>query len=109
SDEEIDALVAGFQRIAGVTIRNVSQPASAIALKAYDQPIELAVKDDKGNVVGSRLVRDAVSEAEFLFDTINCNKCHLPKGSPGADPQEGGISPPFKVVANTLQREYVRT
>ena len=109
SDEEIDALVAGFQRLAGVSIRNVSQPASTVALQPYDTPLELAVRDDKGNVVGSRLVRDAVSEAEFLFDTINCNKCHLPKGSPGADPQEGGVSPPFKVVAHTLQRGYVAT
>jgi cbb3-type cytochrome oxidase cytochrome c subunit/mono/diheme cytochrome c family protein len=109
SDAEIDALVAGFQRLAGVTIRNTLQPESGIALRRYEQPLEIVVRDDQGGVLESRRVRDMVGEAEFLFDTINCNKCHLPKGSPGADAQDGGVAPPFKTIAGTLHRGYVAT
>jgi hypothetical protein len=48
-----------------------------------------------------------VEEAEFLFDTINCNKCHLPKGTPGSDLTDGGVAPPFQLAARRLGRDWV--
>lgn len=109
SEEEADALVAGFQRLAGVQVRNRPAGTSTIGARPYADPVEIVVRDGQGQVAATRTVHDAVEEAEFLFDTINCNKCHLPKGSPGADPQDGGVAPPFKVVAGTLHREYVNS
>jgi len=105
--EEADALVAGFQRLSGIAVRNRYQPESTLAGRQYGQPLEMVVTDDQGKVVGSRTVRGAVEEAEYLFDTINCNKCHLPKGSPGSDPTDGGVAPPFDLSERRLGREWV--
>lgn len=104
---EADALVAGFQRLAGVTYRVTPQPASGIAARIYAAPVEIQVTDASGKTVAARTVSDAVEEAEFLFDTINCNKCHLPKGSPGSDPTDGGVAPPLKYAQQRLGREWV--
>lgn len=104
---EADALVAGFQRLAGLTYRVNPQPASGLEGREYLTPVEIAVTDASGQTVAARTVRSAVEEAEFLFDTINCNKCHLPKGSPGSDPTDGGVAPPFKHSAQRLGREWV--
>ncbi len=104
---EADALVAGFQRLAGQTFRVNPQPASKLEGREYLTPVEIAVADSKGATVAARTVRNAVEEAEFLFDTINCNKCHLPKGSPGADPVDGGVAPPLKYAGQRLGREWV--
>jgi|GEM_PF-2369779 len=108
NSEEADALVAGFQRLAGIGMRNRYQPESALAGRDYARPLELVVTDDQGKVTDSRPIRSAVEEAEFLFDTINCNKCHLPKGSPGADKDEGGVAPSFQLAARRLGRDWVK-
>jgi cbb3-type cytochrome oxidase cytochrome c subunit len=107
TDEEADALVAGFQRLAGIKIRNRYQQDSGIAGRTYKEPVRIVVKDDTGREVAAREVRDAVAEAEFLFESINCNKCHLPLGSPGADPKDGGVSPPFRLAKERLNRAWV--
>ncbi len=105
--EEADALVAGFQRLAGIELRNRYQPESSLAGRDYAKPLDLVVTDDQGKVTDSRPIRGAVEEAEFLFDTINCNKCHLPKGTPGSDLTDGGVAPPFQLAARRLGRDWV--
>jgi cytochrome c2 len=107
SMEEADALVAGFQRLAGIQVRNRYQPESSLTGRTYAKPLEMVVTDDQGRVASTRTVRSAVEEAEFLFDTINCNKCHLPKGTPGSDPTDGGVAPPFELTARRLGRDWV--
>jgi hypothetical protein len=107
NDQEADALVAGFQRLAGIKIRNRYDPESSLAGREYAEAVEIQVRDGSGAVTATRSVRDAASEAEFLFDTINCNKCHLPKGSPGADPNDGGVAPPLQLAARRLSKAWV--
>ena len=51
--------------------------------------------------------RDYVAEGKALFDQINCNKCHLPKGSPGADPKDGGVAPSFSHASERLRYDWV--
>ena len=48
-----------------------------------------------------------VEQAKSLFETINCNKCHLPKGSPGADPTDGGVAPSFSHSGERLRYDWV--
>jgi cytochrome c2 len=56
----------------------------------------------------SRLDAEGVAQAKGLFDAINCNKCHLPKGTPGADPQDGGVAPSFALARERLRAVWVR-
>lgn len=103
NDMEADALVAGFQRLAGIQIRNRYDPDSTLAGRSYAEPLEIRVTNSDGGLVEARTVRDAVGEAEFLFDTINCNKCHLPRGTPGADP----VAPPLALAGKRLSKAWV--
>jgi cytochrome c2 len=102
NDEEAEALVRYFARLGGNRLTVRPQPDSRLAGRLYERPVDIAVKD------ASHAVPGAVEEAELLFETINCNACHIPKGTPGADPEQGGVAPPFALSSQRLRRDWVR-
>ena len=106
NDAEILALVKYFKRLGGRDRgMGTYQPGSRLADLVYDEPIALTCKQDH---VDLGVVRDGVEEAEALFDRINCNKCHLPKGWPGMPPDDGGVAPSFSHSADRLRHQWVR-
>ncbi len=112
TDEEASALVDYFERLAGRADRTATdlddQPLSDAP---YAEPIPLSVeaKDPEGKPVKHEFaVKSLREETKALFDTANCNRCHLPKGTPGADPNEGASAPPFTLAGRRLRREWVR-
>ncbi|MDJ0974922.1 MAG: hypothetical protein QNJ98_10720 [Planctomycetota bacterium] len=114
SDAETNALVRYFKRITGRD-RNMGayNPGSKLLEGKYLEggynadgtPITLTCKKD-GHDIGP--IYNAVDEARLLFETINCNKCHLPKGAPGADPKDGGVAPSFEHTRERLRHQWVR-
>jgi mono/diheme cytochrome c family protein len=107
SDAEVSALVDYFKRLAGRSDRLSSDPEDVPLSDApYPEPVTVTVgtSDAKREVT----VRNQREEAAALFRAINCDKCHLPKGTPGADPNEGASAPPFTLAARRLQRAWVR-
>ena len=87
SDAEAGALARYFVRLAGRD--------QALAMP---RPDSLLDRPGRPNYV---------DEAKQLFETINCNKCHLPKGSPGADPADGGVAPSFSHASERLRFDWV--
>jgi cbb3-type cytochrome oxidase cytochrome c subunit/mono/diheme cytochrome c family protein len=65
----------------------------------YDKPVALTVKNPDRTFTFS----NQVEEAKALFDTVGCVKCHLKKGTPGADPKEGASAPPFVLAHDRLR------
>ncbi len=107
NDDEAIALANYFLRLAGSDQRMViPQPGSRLEGVEYDQPVKLECRKNVGDVHG--VVSNAVEEARTLFNVINCNKCHLPKGMPGADPNDGGVAPSFGHSAERLRHAWVR-
>jgi mono/diheme cytochrome c family protein len=107
SDEEVAALVDYFKRVAGRSDRLSSDPEDApLPDTPYPEPVTITVgtADARRDVT----VRSLREEAALLFETVNCNKCHLPKGTPGADPNEGASAPPFTLSGRRLQRPWTR-
>lgn len=74
---------------------------------SYPEPLVITVKDPQGKVPDRVFtVRNQVEEAKALFDTVNCVKCHLRKGTPGADPKEGASAPPFALAHDRLRNGW---
>jgi cytochrome c551/c552 len=106
NDAEILALVKYFKRLGGRDRgMGTYQPGSRLADLVYDEPIALTCKQDN---VDLGVVRDGVEEAEALFNRINCNKCHLPKGWPGLAEGDGGVAPSFEHSEERLRHQWVR-
>jgi cytochrome c2 len=105
---EAAALVAYFQRVAGDVVGLQYQPETTLSTTPYPEPLTFRVKEADGTE-REVVARDQVSEARALFDAIGCNKCHLPRGAPGADPTDGGVAPSFEHSRTRLQRDWVRT
>ena len=105
SDAEAEALARYFIRLAGrETSLILPRPSSRLAGHRYDEPLTVKCEKD-GHEIGP--ITGYVDEARRLFETINCNKCHLPKGSPGADPKEGGVAPSFSHAPERLRHMWV--
>ena len=111
NDEEATALVRYFIRLGGRD-RNLITPNPDSILKGRSfvdparYPGQMIKSEHDGSSIGP--VHDAVTEARLLFDTINCNKCHLPLGTPGADPNDGGVAPSFELSSERLRQQWVR-
>jgi hypothetical protein len=104
SDEEANALVKMFLALAGRPEALSFDPADApLSEAAYAQAATVTGKKDAPPMT----VGNAVAEAQALFDTMACVKCHLPPGTPGADPNEGGSAPPFTLAGPRLRREWI--
>jgi mono/diheme cytochrome c family protein len=102
SDEEANALVDYFLALAGRSSRLWTDPAAqALDETPYASPATIKVRDK------TLTVANELEEAKLLFDTFNCVKCHLPKGTPGADPNEGASAPPFTLSRARLRRDWV--
>jgi len=102
SDEEAHALVDYFLALAGRRDRLWSDADDApLDDTPYAQPVTV---DVKGAPVTFHSLRD---EAKALFEAFNCAKCHLAKGTFGADPEEGGVAPPFTLSGPRLHRDWV--
>lgn len=112
SDEEVNALVDYFKRLAGRSERMTTDLDDApLADTPYAQPVAMTV--DAFDATGKKTkkeftVRSLRDETRALFDALACNRCHLPKGTPGADPNEGASAPPFTLAERRLRREWVR-
>ncbi|MCA9317856.1 MAG: c-type cytochrome, partial [Planctomycetes bacterium] len=105
SDDEARALATYFVRLAGEDASILMpQEDSPLAGHRFESPLTLEATATRP-AVGP--LTSWVDEARALFDTINCNKCHLPKGSPGADPQDGGVAPSFSLAAERLRTSWV--
>lgn len=111
SDEEVSALVDYFQALAGRKDRLDTDPEDApLDATPYPEPVSIKVKvkqPDGSNAERELVVRSQVEEAKALFETLNCVKCHLPKGTPGADPNEGASAPPFTLARERLRRAWI--
>jgi cbb3-type cytochrome oxidase cytochrome c subunit/mono/diheme cytochrome c family protein len=107
TDEEALALVDYFAALAERADRLSTDPEDAPLPSApYESPVTIDYE-----VAGQRrqvVVGNLVEETQALFETMNCNRCHLAKGTPGADPNEGGIAPPFTLAGARLRRDWVR-
>lgn len=105
ADEEAMALARYFLRLAGPDVPTIlPQPDSKLAGHRYPEPITIPAEGERpaiGPITGW------LDEARGLFETINCNKCHLPKGTPGADPNDGGVAPSFSLSAERLRHLWV--
>ena len=102
SDEEASALVDYFLALAGRKDRNWSDLEDApLDDTPYPQPVTVDVKGVPVTVTSPR------DEAKALFEAFNCAKCHLAKGTFGADPEEGGVAPPFTLSGPRLRRDWV--
>jgi mono/diheme cytochrome c family protein len=111
SDAEASAVVKYFGHVSRRA--EFVQDAQDVPLsdKPYDKPVEIDVKgsDAQGKETNKHLVlRNEIEEAKALFDTMNCVKCHLPRGTPGADPNDGGTAPLLAIAGKRLQRAWVR-
>lgn len=112
SDAEVDALVRYFVRLAGRE-QSLFIPTPDSGLVGREAQYEtggepgLTLTAPGGQDIGP--VYSAVEEAKLLFEAINCNKCHLPKGWPGVDPSEGGVAPSFEHSPERLRWIWVRT
>ena len=111
SDEETAALVDYFQVVAQRKDRTGTDP-DDVPLDAtpYAEPVKIVVKgkDEKGESLDREfVVHNQIEEAKALFTTANCVKCHLPKGTPGADPNEGASAPPFTLAGARLRRAWM--
>jgi hypothetical protein len=106
--EESAALARYFARLSGDRVGLRYEPDSRIPTTPYPSPATVQVKDSSGKVQYEATFRDAREETHGLFQYFNCNKCHLPLGSPGADPSDGGVSPSFEHSAQRLSRDWVR-
>jgi hypothetical protein len=111
SDAEVAALVDYFDAVAGRPDRFATDPDDhPLDTTPWKEPVTISVKvkDDAGNETSREVVvRSRMEEAKALFDTLNCVKCHLPKGTPGADPNEGASAPPFTLARERLQRAWM--
>lgn len=112
SDAETNALVRYFKRLAGRD-RNLGayNPRSRLidgelSKGGYGEKGLTVPCEKDGHQIGPMF--DAVDEAKRLFNEINCNKCHLPKGAPGADPADGGVAPSFSHARERLRHQWVR-
>lgn len=107
TDEEAVALVDYFFAVAGRKDRLASDPLDTpLDPTPYKEPVTLKTKGLDG-VWKETVVTNEIEEAKALFDTRNCVTCHLPKGTPGVDPSEGGQAPPFTLAAARLQHAWV--
>ncbi len=111
NDAEADALVRYFLRLAGreqsLFVPNPdSKLAGTEALYETGGEAGLTLTGPGGEAIGP--VYSAVDEARLLFDTVKCNKCHLPPGTPGADPTDGGVAPSFEHAPERLRWTWVR-
>ncbi|MBL9087282.1 MAG: c-type cytochrome [Planctomycetia bacterium] len=107
SDEEAVALVDYFFAVAGRKDRLASDPLDTpLDPTPYKEPVTLKTKGLDG-VWKETVVTNEIEEAKALFETRNCVTCHLPKGTPGVDPSEGGSAPPFTLAAARLQHSWV--
>ena len=103
SDDEANALVDYFLALTGRPSRLWTDPsAQPLDETPYAQPVTIKAKDK------TLTVHNQLEEAQALFDTFNCVKCHLPKGTPGADPNEGASAPPFTLAHARLRRDWVQ-
>jgi cbb3-type cytochrome oxidase cytochrome c subunit/mono/diheme cytochrome c family protein len=111
SDAEVAALVDYFTAVAGRPDRFATDPEDhALDTTPYPAPVTITVKmkDEAGNEADREIVvHNRLEEAKGLFDTLNCVKCHLPKGTPGADPNEGASAPPFTLAHERLRRAWM--
>jgi hypothetical protein len=111
SDEEVSALVDYFQVVSGRADRFDTDPEDRpLDATPYPEPVRIVVKakDAEGNAVDREVVvRNQIEETKALFETVNCVKCHLPKGTPGADPAEGSSAPPFTLARERLRRAWM--
>ena len=105
SDAEASALVGYFNRLAGRDRTSYDPLDAPLDTKPYAEPKSIEVT--RNNQKQTITVRTEVEQAKALFDAFACAKCHLPKGTPGADPNEGGSAPPFTVVGPMLRRDWV--
>jgi cbb3-type cytochrome oxidase cytochrome c subunit len=105
--EQAAALARYFDRLSGDRIGMRYQPDSTIPTEPYGKPVTVTVKTPEGQDREMTFVRP-LDEVEALFNRIACNKCHLPLGSPGADPADGGVAPSFELSRDRLQRDWVR-
>lgn len=113
SDAELQALVKYFIRLAGRDQDMViPMPGSTLAKRSYlgqegvgDDGYELV---EAGTEKSRGRVANALDEAEKLFELINCNSCHLPKGFGGAGEADGGVAPSFRHAGKRLRHEWVR-
>lgn len=107
SDEEAVALVDYFLALAGRKDRLASDPLDApLDPTPYKEPVTLKSKGFDGTWK-DLVVTNEIEEAKALFETRNCVTCHLPKGTPGVDPSEGGSAPPFTLAAERLKHDWV--
>ncbi len=105
SDAEAQAVARYFVRLAGPDVSTI-QPQADSLLKGhrFKDPLTLPARGDRP---ASGPLTGWVDEARALFDTAQCNKCHLPKGAPGADPQDGGVAPTFEISGERLRSSWV--
>ncbi len=102
SDDEAAALVDYFLVLAGRKDRMWTDAEDApLDDTPYPQPVTVDVKGTPVTVHNPR------EEAKALFEAFNCAKCHLAKGTYGADPEEGGVAPPFTLAGPRLRRDWV--
>ncbi|HVG95115.1 MAG TPA: c-type cytochrome, partial [Planctomycetota bacterium] len=110
SDAEVAALVDYFTVLAARQDRFSTDPEDQpLDATPYPEPVRITVKvkDASGNETNREItVRNRVEEAKALFDTMNCVACHLPKGTPGADPELGASAPPFTLAGERLRRTW---
>lgn len=106
NDAEILALVKYFKRLGGRDrgMGDRLMPRT-LNLLEYEEPVALVCRQTK-NELGS--VTNGVEEAKRLFEHINCNKCHLPKGAPGLAEGDGGVAPSFEHSPARLRQQWVR-
>jgi hypothetical protein len=106
SDAEASALVDYFLAMAGRSDRAAFDPLDEpLSTVAYAEP--RAVEYTKGTDKRTLTVRNEVEEAKALFEAHNCVTCHLKRGTPGADPNDGGSAPPFELARPRLRRDWV--
>lgn len=107
SDDEAAALVDYFLALAGRRDRFHTDPLDQpLSTTPYAEPVTVKAKGLDG-VWKDLVVRNELEEARALFDTRNCVTCHLPRGTPGVDPSEGGSAPPLTLASKRLQHDWV--
>ena len=109
TDEEAECLARYFVRLAGrEQSLIIPRPDSVLSGHRYDKPLTIESKTPGKEPVAIGPITGYVDEAKRLFETVNCNKCHLPLGWPGGDPNDGGVAPSFEHAKERLRYPWVR-
>ena len=120
NDEEAAALARYFVRLGGRDQDLIMpEPGSTIASVEYAEiagtsfPAEGVLiqgpnPQNANELIEYGRVSNAEQEAELLFEVHKCNSCHLPSGTPGASPTDGGVAPSLRWAGDRLRHRWLR-